>query len=331
MQRIQRGFTLIELLTVIAIIALLAGMTAAILPRVLEKAKLSSLDNDILQIRTGLVSYFADHKDSFPPAYGYIKWEAKDKPVPAVSDYLMEPYMSAIGMYNEPKLLDRFSDSFDGNRDGKIDLLEFMPIGIKNPIKDTVQFKPDNGIYGIHNVDYAEVLGAISKGGAKRPFYYVPVNLAQFKKAREYFVTTGKDDSQGVADAGAWNFADQRISALRFPPAKYDAFVLVSVGPSANTFGVVAPDDSVKFLNMPSGLTQRDYHHILCLCSYFRATRDLDNNLQGDGLLDYDFRARTTGGQAKNPDNKLPDFKWEGNGKVYRFENGAGPLIMKFP
>ena len=306
MQRFSRGFTLIELLTVIAIIALLAGMTAAILPRVLERAKLSSLDNDFLQLRTGLIAYFTDHKDSFPPAYGFIKWESKDKQNLAVSDYHIEPFMAAIGMYNEPKLLDRFSDSFDGNRDGQISVLEFMPLGIKDPATEKITFRPGHGVYGIHNVDYSEYVGAMRNGG-KRPFYYVPVNLAQYKKAREYFVRTND------LYARTWDVNNPIIAGLRFPPSKYDAFVLISVGPSGQTFGVI-PDP------IQAG-APKDIYHITALRAYFLATRDLDNNGQGNGKFDFDFRARTREGEAKLPGNELlPDNS-----------AGAGPIIVKYP
>ncbi|HOV34318.1 MAG TPA: type II secretion system protein, partial [Candidatus Hydrogenedens sp.] len=79
------GFTLIELLTVIAIIAILAGFTFAVLPRVRERAKLRRMDNTFLQFRTAMTSYFTDY-NSYPLGYGFVWWGVKKSDIGKIPD-----------------------------------------------------------------------------------------------------------------------------------------------------------------------------------------------------------------------------------------------------
>lgn len=79
-----KGFTLIELLTVMAIIAVLAGITFPVLARVKENAYKSADISNMSQLNNALQLYRAD-QDSFPPAIlGYATlYTADSNVVPA--------------------------------------------------------------------------------------------------------------------------------------------------------------------------------------------------------------------------------------------------------
>src|SRR5690606_2178628 len=139
------------------------------------------------------------------------------------------------------------------------------------------------------------------------------VNSLQAKQARQYWIESG--DWLGES----WN--QNSTNALRnmiFPPSKLDTYVLISLGPSGSTFGVV-PDP-------PSGNYDPQFtYYVAALRAYYLATRDLNDN----GQLDFDFRARTQQGEgelvaqigAATVGNQLPD---PANA------NNAGPIIEVF-
>ena len=54
------GFTLIELIVVIAIIAILAAIVAPNAFKAIEKARISSIEGDYRNIKTGAMSYYSD-------------------------------------------------------------------------------------------------------------------------------------------------------------------------------------------------------------------------------------------------------------------------------
>ena len=54
------GFTLIELIVVIAIIAILAAIVAPNAFKAIEKARISGLEGDYRNIKTGAMSYYSD-------------------------------------------------------------------------------------------------------------------------------------------------------------------------------------------------------------------------------------------------------------------------------
>ena len=62
----SKGFTLIELLVVVAIISLLSSVVLAVLRDAREKAAYSKFDTEILQLRTAVSLYRADHNNSYP-------------------------------------------------------------------------------------------------------------------------------------------------------------------------------------------------------------------------------------------------------------------------
>ncbi len=308
----RRGFTLIELLTVIAIIAILAGITMAVLPRVLEKAKLRRMNAAMLDIRTSMVAYYTQ-SNTYPPAYGFVDWAYRNAAPAAMPPeaYTVMPYTTFIRSYGNEKLYDEFSESFDTNRDNAISLLEFMPVGDKDLATERVTFPTE--VYMGTNLS-----GQVDKQlqTSPRPFVYIPVNVRQFKKARQFWIQTGD------FYASTWDPNNAALSGMSFPPSSYDAFVLIGVGPGANTNGLL-PD--------PLGTeSAKDVYHITALRAFFLATRDLNDN----GALDFDFIARSQRGEAKAEysvktltgerpcNNQLPDPK---------MPNGYGPCIFMYP
>lgn len=293
----RKGFTLIELLTVIAIIAILAGITFTALPRVRERAKLTRLESIFNGLRTALATYASKQgAGGYPPAYGFLLPSARGKAPNALSDgdYLTLPYGALIELNKTADIYDNFAESADANQDNTIGLLEYAPIGRLNSVG-----RPEyqRVLYTGGNVpdEVAEQLVA-----EESPVRYVPVNLAQFKRAQNYWVNVARDPLATTWDPNA---AD--LQNMAFPPPKYDAYVLISVGPGFDSFGVLA--------DPPQGAPAPYAYHIAALRTYFLATRDLDN----DGALDFDFnnansqRGKTyqvtpPAGAPYNCDNLLP-------------------------
>lgn len=286
----EKGFTLIELLTVIAIIAILAGLIMTVGPRMIERAKLNRLDSALRQVSTALSAYYIDH-NTYPPAYGYVAFEQSgntDAPADPSLDptyYNLVPYMYRLRYHGEEAMYDEFSMSYDTMNEGRLRLLEFSPHGHKT-------------LAGAFEFDWSlpRYLGPNTPGLAqeierqltatRRPFIYIPINRQQFMRVQRYWHAIGDEYARN------WDPSHPAFpQGLAFPPRSYDAFVLISVGPGGNTFGVL-PDP----LGIPAeqANNSRDIYHITALRAYYLATRDLNAN----GLLDFDFRARTRQGEA---------------------------------
>jgi prepilin-type N-terminal cleavage/methylation domain-containing protein len=294
-----RGFTLIELLTVIAIIAILVGLTATVLPQVLEKAKVTNTENDFSQIRTALVQYQTEN-NGLPPGYGYRRFtpvEIMDifEGTPPADEIMfnLRPYMTLIGHFRNFDLYDEdWSDSYDTSGNNHVDMLEFNPLGTQLP---NGKYSFSNTLYDGSNVPNAPYLREAP------PFAYFAVNKAQAEKYRLYCET--RNDPYG----NTWDDTDPRLQSITFPPPFYDAFVLISAGPGGGTFGVIPEDDD--FLT-PAGRDLEDRYNLNALRAYYRATRDLNKN----GVLDFDFRART---RENETEYLLPDGS-----------NEEGPMIF---
>ncbi len=346
-----QGFTLIELLVVIAIIGILAAFLAVALPRALELAKIAKLENNFLQIRNILTEYLVDH-GTFPPAYGYLDRDAVDflrQRGVDIADLSLDdinqlqtgnplglatplrpvytrPWMDFMGQHNNEKLYDNFSIAYDTDRDGDISRLEFSPLGVlTNPATQNYRFDefPYLNIY--NPVAPGPLLPEMNRQLASQgpsPILYFPINKRQFRKVAsvwyDFAQSSGDPDNPRPNDEESVN---RRLSNERFPPPTYDAYVLISVGPSANTWGMIyelATGDNCLICES-TNYSAAYYYHILGMATYFMATRDAEEGGKGDGELDFEFRARTRRGQADRDSNDLPD---PGGRKAY------GPIIF---
>jgi prepilin-type N-terminal cleavage/methylation domain-containing protein len=310
MERLRlKGFTLIELLTVLAIISILAAFIMAVGPRMIERAKLRRLDGALRQVSTSLAAYYTDY-GTFPPAYGYVGFEqAKNTSGPAdpANDpgyYNLMPYMFRLKDHGNEDLYDEFSTSYDTDRNGALNLLEYSPHGELEP---TGNYRFDWQEWPRYTgADIAPLSVEIGRqmDAPKRPFIYIPINKQQFVRAQKYWLNHGAEFAQ------RWEPSDPDFPNLQFPPRTYDDFVLISVGPGGSTFGILPEPLGVA---SESAGNYRDLYHITALRAYFMATRDLNAN----GELDFDFRARAQRREAgpetaydfagKTLQNELPD------------------------
>ncbi len=312
----SRGFTLIELLTVVAIIAILASLTLTVGPRMIERARMNRLLSAMRQVDLALEAYRIDFQ-TFPPGYGYVSFDAEDPQPPAdpadePGYYNLMPYMARLRYHGDEDMYDEFSDSYDTLDNGEIGLLEFSPVGHR---------RPD----GTYDLDYSlprytgQVTAAFQTEvnrqltTSPRPFIYIPVNKQQFSRAQQFWW----EHAPEFADV--WDSDDPRLANLNFPPRTYDAFVLISVGPARNSFGLLAEPLGWDVEQEDNG---RNLYHILGLRAFYLATRDLNAN----GLLDFDFRARTQQGEARQ--------EYDFNGRMVNnnlpsptMPAGAGPVI----
>jgi prepilin-type N-terminal cleavage/methylation domain-containing protein len=233
------GFTLIELLTVIAIIAILAGLTSVALPRALERAKIADMQGDFQAISTAMVHYYGDH-DTFPPRYGFRTFQTRGKVTPfdftnapsrdtppRENDFVFEPYMFRLGLwsFDGPALAlhDRFSTNYDTDRNLVIDRMEFSPVVPAEFDRSTL-----TTIYtgGVSVADLGAPWAGFSTGkfrGEERPYVYAPVNLSIFRRVKQIW-----DNNDPFATR--WVTVYDPSFNIRFPEPRYDAYVLLSVG-----------------------------------------------------------------------------------------------------
>ena len=285
----KSGFTLIELLTVIAIIAILAAFTMTVGPRLIERAKIRRMDSALRQVSIALTAYFADNQ-SYPPAYGYVSIANKDMQTPPSDPtleekfYHLRPYMLLMKYHGNEEMYDEFSESYDTDRDGALSPLEFLPRGRKLPT-NTWEF--DAGLPRYVGVNDPVMSAEIQRqlDAEKRPFVYIPVNRAQFARAQKYWL------NHNAFLAERWSSSDADFPNITFPPPKYDTFVLIGMGPGGNSFGLLPQALGVPEESANNG---RNLYHLLALRAYFLATRDMNAN----GLLDFDYTARTQSGEG---------------------------------
>lgn len=320
-QKRTQGFTLVELLVVIAIIGILAGFLAVGLPRALESAKIARLDNTFLQIRNILTEYYVDH-GTFPPAYGYLSPKVRGKEPSEIINLLstgtqidevffLKPWMAFVEEHNNLELYDNFSLEYDTDRDGDISRLEYAPFGSLDD-SATQKFSFPRALYDPKNVTglLRDDLERQFDSEGPRPILYFPINKRQFRKVASVWINFAKDNND--PDNPRPNddkLVNERLKSERFPPPNYDAYVLISVGPSGNTWGIIYELSSGPkcLICQSANYNEVYYYHILGMATYFMATRDAEIGGTGDGELDFDFRARTRRGQADIRSNDLPD------------------------
>ena len=335
----RAGFTLIELLTVIAIIGILTAFTAAVLPNILEKARISNTVNVANQLRILLTAYYADH-GTYPPAYGYIKPDEfgtqgillEQNPP---NDFVTIPWMAALGVHEVLDLYDPFSTEVDVNTDNTIEMLEYSPVG-GHKAADYAAGEVEQGFFTrVYNATADAILDIdvnLQFTEEKRPFIYIPINKRQYKRMKEGW-PGGNDPRPDDGTAVNNDFAD-----LRFPPPSYDAYVLISLGPYRN-YPSTEPLFGLLYDSVPAGFSFIDLanaaypvavnaegtevrqlyrYHYMAMATYYMATRDADEN----GKLDFDFLTRKNEDEAAGNRNRFDDPD---------FSNIGGPLIFLSP
>ncbi len=347
------GFTLIELLTVIAIIAILTAMTSVVAPRILERARITSLLNVCNQIKTSCIAYSTKDatktRVTFPPGYGYRNAPPRDSSQVWSTDvqkFFLDPPMKRLEFFRNFDMYDSFArNSYDTDHDGWISPLEYAPIGVKSGA-DLYVF-PQELYRAFHKTD--SVSAALqqevsSQMTAQRPLVYLPVNHDQFVKVQSYWYKVASTPGRELEGAYArrWlpdetfpNFTNPlREVAAKIdpsnPPPLYDDFVLISAGPNGSTGGILdVPEHFLNDINA-AGILPVNWYYVLALRACFLATRDMSvneestqqPNIEGNGLFDFDYRNRTRGIEGKPSSYMIGDMCLLPNGT-----NAPGPLI----
>lgn len=279
LRKSRAGFTLIELLTVIAIIGILAGMVITGLGRARERARIASVESTFKQLLNSYTLYFTSNRESYPPRYGYLR-QPYDSSLPDEEQYVLKPYTWSIDKFRAFDFYDEFSMSHDTNNDGILQILEYSPPGVK--------VGPNEYTFGSSlYYDLRAPQGA--EATENRPYAYFPVKVSQVKKVAKYYYT--HSNPVDAMNARVWDSSDPNLSNLRFPPPRYDAFALISVGPMNDTGGVIPEAIPI------SGASPGDVYHITALRAFFLATRDANDNMK----LDFDFRNRKGSGEDADP------------------------------
>lgn len=349
----QQGFSLIELLTVIAIISILAAMTAVIVPRARERAKVASVENDFHQIHTALAQYAVEH-GGYPPAYGYRTQVSRS--VSGLPDYRrfhLNSYATLLNFAGAGELYDQFSRSYNTNRHGNdtIEPLEFSPIfwnrrtdtptsltrftftgrETVEELEDIRRYNPPIDESGsLLQADTLDNQDLVTRRDSARPYVYVPVNLRQYEMVRRFYEVT-KKKNEGIED-GLAKSSLRTLKRLRFPPPRYDAYVLIGVGPSMETSGILSPPNQAALENFLDGISRQDWYHVLGLRTYYLATRDLNENYN----LDFDFRARTRQREGRaefdRESNLVRQGTIEPKDRIWVLPDGSnasGPMIFR--
>jgi hypothetical protein len=300
----------------------------------IENARIRRLQQTFEKIEVAMMSYKDAHA-TYPPAYGFIDFDVADEyhrtdtiPEKDRVRYHLKPYLFYLGFYGVEDFDDPFAYSFDINEDMRLGLLEYSPIGESYKYDSSGELGFPRDLYdgSVPPADWEE-----QEERDSLPFVYAPVNMRQFKRAERYWINTGD------YLATSWDRMHPLLKDVQFPPPRYDAYALISVGLRNRTFGIVDPEiDGASPLaplgneraNTPETLCE--VYHVRALRAFFLASRDLDQN----GHLDFHFRDRiklkegnvepyevkrtgaVTGPTSTN--NRLPDRE---------MQDGHGPWI----
>ena len=289
------GFTLLELLTVIAILAILAAITIAAgnTARGCGGSYEVTTESNMRSVTHALSEYAAgtDTATGYPPAYGYLRPDTIGKAIDSLtdSDHVLEPYTVTIGLHDvlDTWQLQSFAASFDTNGNGTLELLEYQPMGYKNPNTGVYTFSATlyDGSNEPRSDSVNEVEAQLSQD-RQRPFVYIPYNAEQLTAVQEFWSVT--NDEFGAN----YDVSDVRRPALTFPPSQYDGFVLIGNGPGGTDGGLASATPPGK----PGvDYDERHLYHLLGLRIAFLATRDWSpdgGENAPDGLLDFAYPDR---------------------------------------
>ena len=355
----RAGFTLIELLTVIAIIGVLTALTAVVLPRIMEKARLTETQNVANQLRILLTAYYTEH-GTYPPAYGYIKPDEFGTPGIQIvqiagagtpNDFVTIPWMAALGEHGNLDLYDPFSTAVDININRTIEMIEYSPIGGHNPADYVgIEFELDSQKFltRVYNGVADALLDDdvnLQLAAEKRPFIYIPINKRQFRRVRDNWFEeadiSGNDDGDETNDNPRPNDAlsvNTDLAAMNFPPPSYDAYVLISLGPYGNypsarpLYGLLYDSSAagLPFLNLADPAYPAELNgEATAVKQLYRyhymamATYFMaTRDADDNGKLDFDFLKRSIEDEGANPFHRFEDPN---------VPNIAGPLIFLSP
>ncbi len=94
---LRRGFTLVELLVVVAIIAILAGLSMAVFTNAINKAKTAVCQANLRHIGIGLLSFAADNDGCLPESGATIPYNTVDSTTGKNGwTQQIEPYMGGV-------------------------------------------------------------------------------------------------------------------------------------------------------------------------------------------------------------------------------------------
>ncbi|HRI88639.1 MAG TPA: hypothetical protein PK869_10245 [Candidatus Hydrogenedentes bacterium] len=241
-----------------------------------RRVRISAFALDMGAIRTSLAAYATDH-GTYPPAYGY--WVGDDRDGRA--HYIHLPYIHAIEINESTKLYDKYAIGYDTNGDGVLSRLEYHSElgGQPNFTVDAIQSAAPYGGGPLLNTE------------AARPYVFVPYCKADLERMKLVIAEEKNLESRERLERGEiWDariLPDVYESANAMPP-RLDAFVLLSVGASRDTGGLLTPIGDEDEWLAQTGVDPKLHYYVLALRAAYLATRDLN----GNGLADFDARAR---------------------------------------
>lgn len=185
---------------------------------------------------------------------------------------------------------------------------------------------PNSGTY-TSTTDYLEALNLANvpelkdKFGVEDTAYvYIPVYKDQFTKVEKFYARQNDP------------YAKRSLDPLSLtPPPGFDAYVLIGLGPVGSASKTALGE--LDYFGVTPQPLPGEAPEVTGLRAYYLATRDANKN----GLLDFDFRARTRQGEGKPgayPTNEtllfhLPKEVDDSLNPTTGTGTGPGPMIFK--